>query len=128
VGNCFFAESDFYMNSKFFLKENLKSLDFSFLFKFSSFFYFVSGATSLVYQVIWMKEMTLFFGSDIIGTSITIASFMAGLAIGALLMGFVIDKIKRYLLTYGVIEVFIGLYALFLGGFVSFLEPQFEII
>jgi len=40
--------------------------------------FFLSGATSLVYQVAWMRSLSLFFGSDVYSAAITLSAFMAG--------------------------------------------------
>ena len=45
--------------------------------------FFLSGSAGLVYQVLWMRSLSLFFGSDIYGASIILAAFMGGLALGS---------------------------------------------
>ena len=43
---------------------------------------FVSGFASLVYQVLWMHELALLFGSSAYATAGTLSVFFGGLAIG----------------------------------------------
>jgi spermidine synthase len=88
-----------------------------------SLIFFLSGSASLIYQVIWMKEMSLFFGSDIYASAITLAAFMSGLSLGAFIAGSFTDKIKRHLLLYGILEISIGLYALFFHPILDTFDP-----
>ena len=47
--------------------------------------FFVSGACSLTYQVLWLRLLALVFGVTVHAASTVLASFMAGLALGAIL-------------------------------------------
>jgi spermidine synthase len=67
--------------------------------------FFLSGATSLVYQVIWVRMLSLFFGSDVYAAAITLSVFMGGLAFGSWLSGRLADRAARPLLFYGLCEV-----------------------
>ncbi|HZO10300.1 MAG TPA: hypothetical protein VFC77_13025, partial [Myxococcota bacterium] len=49
--------------------------------------FLLSGATALIYQVTWVRDLSLVFGASHQATSIVLASFMAGLAIGGLTAG-----------------------------------------
>ena len=73
----------------------------------------LSGATSLAYQVVWMRKLSLFFGSDVYAAAITLAVFMGGLSLGSWLAGRWGDRFSRPLLLYGLCEIIIGVYALF---------------
>ena len=57
------------------------------IFSIISILFFLSGLTSLVYQIIWMRQLSLFFGSDIYAASITLGTFMAGLSLGSYISG-----------------------------------------
>jgi hypothetical protein len=43
-----------------------------------------SGATALVYQVTWTRNLSLIFGASFEAVSIVLASFMAGQALGGI--------------------------------------------
>ena len=43
--------------------------------------FFLSGACGLVYEVVWMRMLTLVFGATAFATSTILASFFAGLAL-----------------------------------------------
>lgn len=74
--------------------------------------FFLSGGTSLVYQVVWMRQLSLFFGSDVYAVATTLSVFMAGLSLGSLLASRIGDSLRRPMIVYGAFEVVIGLYAL----------------
>jgi len=54
--------------------------------------FFFSGACGLVYEVVWMRMLTLVFGATAFATSTILASFFAGLALGSFSFGRVIDR------------------------------------
>lgn len=71
-----------------------------------------SGATGLVYEVVWSRMLTLIFGVASFAVSTVLAAFMGGLALGAFLFGRYIERAGRPLLIYGILEISVGLYAL----------------
>src|SRR5215204_6118656 len=75
--------------------------------------FFASGATALVYEVVWSKYLALMFGSTIQAQTVVLAVFMGGLALGNRLFGKRADAIRQSLRAYGFIEIAIGLYAMF---------------
>ncbi|MBA4148399.1 MAG: fused MFS/spermidine synthase [Verrucomicrobia bacterium] len=75
------------------------------------FLFFCSGATALVYEVIWSKYLSLMFGSTVYAQTTVLAVFMGGLALGNRIFGGRSDLLKKPLATYGYIEIAIGLYA-----------------
>ena len=87
--------------------------------------FFVSGATALVYQTLWVRELQLVFGTSTFAISTVLAAFMAGLAAGGFLLGKVADRLRYPLATYGVLEIVIGLYALAFPWIVTFLTPVY---
>jgi spermidine synthase len=75
-------------------------------------FFLVSGATALVYQVIWVRMLGLVVGHSIYAVSTVVATYMAGLGLGARLAGNAAERVPRPLVGYGALEVGIGLFAL----------------
>src|SRR5262245_24800638 len=75
--------------------------------------FFCSGATALVYEVLWSKYLTLLFGSTVQAQTVVLAIFMGGLALGNRLFGVRADRLPSALAAYGYIEAAIGLYAFF---------------
>lgn len=74
--------------------------------------FFLSGASSLIYEVVWLRLLTLQFGSTTLAVSAVLAAFMAGLALGSFLLGRVADRLAEPLLAYGLLELAIAVYAL----------------
>ncbi len=73
---------------------------------------FLSGATGLVYEVVWSKVLSDVLGNSGQAHAIVLATFMGGLAVGAWLFGGLADRLQRPLALYAVIELGVGLYAL----------------
>ena len=46
-----------------------------------------SGACGLIYQVLWLRLLSLVFGVTVYAASTVLAAFMAGLALGSALAG-----------------------------------------
>jgi len=82
--------------------------------------FFLSGASSLIYQVVWVRMLVVVFGTSVYAVSTVLAAFMAGLAIGSVGFGRRIDRGGNGLRTYAGLELGIGLFALafplILGG------------
>ncbi len=73
--------------------------------------FFLSGACGLVYEVVWMRMLTLVFGATAFATSTILASFFAGLALGSFLFGKLIDRGRNPLLVYALLEGGIAVFA-----------------
>src|SRR6267378_3265206 len=73
--------------------------------------FFLSGATGLVYEVIWVRLTGLVFGNTAQAISTVLGAFMAGLALGSRTLGQHADRSKNPLRLYGLLEIGIGLSA-----------------
>ena len=74
--------------------------------------FLLSGATSLIYQVLWTRLLTLTFGVTTLAISTVLTSFFGGLALGSFFGGRWADKHGDGFKWYGVAEIIIGVYAL----------------
>ncbi|MBA2446989.1 MAG: fused MFS/spermidine synthase [Chloroflexi bacterium] len=74
--------------------------------------FFFSGACGLVYQVLWVRLLSLAFGITVFAVTVVLASFMAGLAIGSFFGGRFAERLRRPLVAYGIVEIGVGLDAL----------------
>ncbi len=92
------------------------------MFYFMSGVFFLSGAIALVYQVVWMRILSLFLGSDIYAASIVLCVFMGGLSLGSYTLGKWGDRFKNPLLFYGILEVIIGIYSYFIPDLLKYTE------
>lgn len=43
---------------------------------------FASGLSALIYQVLWIKQLTLIFGTDAVAVTASLSAFAAGLGCG----------------------------------------------
>jgi spermidine synthase len=71
--------------------------------------FFLSGATGLIYQVIWLRMLGLIFGHSVYAITTVLAAFMAGLALGSLLLARQTPRIRNLIAAYGWLEIAIGL-------------------
>ena len=78
--------------------------------------FFLSGAAALVYQVVWVRSLTLIFGGSHLAVTAVLAIFMAGLALGGYLIGRAVDRVERPLRLYGLLELGIAASALLFIG------------
>lgn len=87
--------------------------------------FFCSGATGLVYEVVWSKFLSQMFGSTIQAQTVVLAVFMGGLALGNQLFGQSADRSPEPLRVYGFIELAIGLYAFFFTSLYALADGAF---
>src|SRR5688572_4105892 len=73
--------------------------------------FFLSGLSSLVYEITWSRILSTILGNTSLAASVVVSIFMAGLACGSFLAARRVTRINA-LMLYGVLEGFIGLYAL----------------
>jgi len=73
---------------------------------------FASGVAGLIYQVLWMKQLGLLFGSTSQAAAATLAAFFAGLGAGSWWWGKRVSKVTRPLRLYAWLEFGIAISAL----------------
>ncbi len=74
--------------------------------------FFLSGASGLVFEVIWTRMLTLVFGASTPAISTVLSAFMGGLALGSFIFGRFADRLKYPILTYAAMETGVGIFAL----------------
>src|SRR6201997_1839213 len=65
---------------------------------------FCSGLASLVYQVVWIRQLSLVVGVEVYSITIAVSAFFAGLAAGGAVFGRLADRWKNPLRLYCVLE------------------------
>ncbi|HET6955336.1 MAG TPA: hypothetical protein VFI56_02105, partial [Vicinamibacterales bacterium] len=65
---------------------------------------FLSGGAALVYQLLWVKQLSLVVGVDVYAITIAISAFFVGLALGGAVFGRIADRSERPLRIYGALE------------------------
>ena len=66
-----------------------------------AFCFVLSGATGLIYEVLWMRMLGLVFGATTLAVSTVLVAFMGGLALGSALAGRLGGRIQHPLRVYG---------------------------
>jgi spermidine synthase len=74
--------------------------------------FFLSGASGLIFEEVWTRELTLVFGSTTLALSTVLSVFMGGLALGSRLGGRFADRVRDRLRAYALAEAGVGAYAL----------------
>lgn len=82
-----------------------------------------SGASALVYEVVWTRHLTTFFGASLYAVATTLSCFMGGLALGSWLLGKRADRIRKPLAFYGYLEIAIGVFALLFPHLLKLTDP-----
>jgi spermidine synthase len=77
-------------------------------------FFLLSGASGLIYEIVWNRMLTLVFGSTVFATATVLTSYMAGMSIGSFYFGRLIDRRGNPLKAYAYMEAGIGIFAVFL--------------
>lgn len=72
----------------------------------------LSGASGLVFEVIWVRQLALWVGHGTVAVSLVVAAFLAGLVFGSVLGGRLADRGGRLVRVYAALEAFTGLAAL----------------
>lgn len=72
---------------------------------------FVSGASALVFQVLWVKQLGLIVGIDVYAVTVAVSAFFGGLALGGFLFGRIADGSGRPLRVYAGLEFGIAVLA-----------------
>ncbi len=77
-----------------------------------SFLFFLSGATGLIYELLWVRVLYQSFGSTIQSVTTVVAAYMGGLGLGAWLFGRIVDRAPRPAVLYGRLEIAIGVFGI----------------
>jgi spermidine synthase len=74
--------------------------------------FFASGFAALTYQVLWVRQLGLLFGSTAQAAALTIAIFFAGIAAGGWYWGRLAPRLRSSLWVFGALEVGVAVTAL----------------
>ena len=70
---------------------------------------FFSGTAALIYQVLWIRQLSLVVGMEVYSITIAVSAFFAGLAAGGALLGRIADQWRRPLLLYFLLEICVAI-------------------
>ncbi len=84
-----------------------------------------SGAAALVYEVVWIRQLSLTLSVTVYALTTVLCAFMAGLALGAALAGRLADRLERPLVAFGCAELLIAVCGLAVPGVLDGLAPAY---
>jgi spermidine synthase len=67
--------------------------------------FLLSGASGLIYEVVWSRQLVLVFGNTTQAISAILTGYFGGLAIGSVIGGRLADRVRRPLVMYGSLEL-----------------------
>jgi len=82
--------------------------------------FFITGLTGLAYELVWIRLLILSFGSTQFAITTVLSTFMAGLALGSIIFGRLVDKYRFPLRVYAAIEIVLGVYCVLSPWIFSF--------
>jgi spermidine synthase len=88
--------------------------------------FFLSGATGLVYEVLWVRMLGLVFGHTVFAVTTVLAAFMAGLGLGSWVFGRIADRRSRLLRLYGLLEIGVGVFCLLVPLMLPLVESVYR--
>jgi len=74
--------------------------------------FFSSGAAGLIYEIVWMRLLSLTLSVTVYAVTTVLCAFMGGLALGAAIAGRTAQRVRRPLFVYGLVETTLALVAL----------------
>ena len=90
-----------------------------------SLLFFLSGATGLVYELLWVRVLYQTFGSTIQSVTTVVAAYMGGLGLGAWLLGSRADRHTRPAVLYGRLELGIAAFGVLSPGILGLVHRAY---
>jgi spermidine synthase len=87
--------------------------------------FFISGFSALVLEVVYVKLLRYWAGNTASAVAAVLCAYMAGLAVGSVLAGRWLLRVKHLLALYGGLELLIGLYSVGLPWLMERLKPAY---
>jgi spermidine synthase len=66
---------------------------------------FLSGTVALIYQLLWIRQLSLIVGVEVWSVTVAVSAFFAGLAAGGALLGRLADRSETPLRLYALLEI-----------------------
>jgi spermidine synthase len=90
--------------------------------------FFFSGATGLIYEVLWTRQFELILGATTYSVGAVLAAFMGGLYLGSRLGGRWAGRFGNLLGLYALLELGVGLYAFLLSSSFHGVDAVFQVL
>jgi spermidine synthase len=85
--------------------------------------FFGSGAAGLLYETVWSKQLSYLLGSSLHAVATVVAAFLAGLALGARLLGVPLARRGRPVRVYAALEIGVAVFGLLSLPLLRSLDP-----
>ncbi|MBI2190606.1 MAG: fused MFS/spermidine synthase [Planctomycetes bacterium] len=86
---------------------------------------FASGGAALLYEILWLRYLTLIFGVSCYALSTILVAFMTGLGLGGYVLGRFDLSARKALALYAAAETLIGIYAWFSPQAIHLFQPLY---
>ncbi|MFZ0033997.1 MAG: fused MFS/spermidine synthase [Sedimentisphaerales bacterium] len=73
--------------------------------------FFASGISGLIYEVVWLRILSRIIGVTAYATAVTLAAFMAGLALGSFIFGRLVDRRNDQLRIFALLQLWLAIVA-----------------
>ncbi|MBI5637493.1 MAG: fused MFS/spermidine synthase [Nitrospinae bacterium] len=90
--------------------------------------FFISGSAGLIYEIVWVRELTLLLGVSIYAVSAVLVAFMGGLGFGAVYFGKKLDRGLAPIRLYAALEMAIAVYVLLFPFILQGLERAYVLL
>ena len=87
--------------------------------------FLLSGSAGLVHEVVWVRLMGHLFGATSLAVATVLAAYMGGLALGSYAIGRKMNRLGDRRRVYALLEIGIGLFALFVPLLLQVFEPLY---
>ena len=84
--------------------------------------FFLSGLTSLIFEVLWSRQFVTVFGNSAYAISTVLCAYMAGLGVGSLFGGRLADRVKKRAVLYGLIIAAVAIWAILIPPVLNLLR------
>lgn len=84
--------------------------------------FFFSGATAIIFEVLWSRQFVTVFGNSAYAISIVLCAYMAGLGLGGLVGGWFADRITQRTAAYGIVQLVVAAWAMAIPTMLTWLR------
>lgn len=84
--------------------------------------FFFSGATAIIFEVLWSRQFVTVFGNSAYAISIVLCAYMAGLGLGGLVGGWFADRITQRAAVYGIVQMGVAAWAMAIPTMLTWLR------
>ena len=84
--------------------------------------FFFSGATAVIFEVLWSRQFVTIFGNSAYAISIVLCAYMAGLGLGGLIGGVFADRITQRTAVYGIVQMGVAVWAMAIPTMLTWLR------